>query len=623
MFVPAVVPALVLLVVVVLEFRLYWRARVLALEDDTSAFEHLRDRFRRDIVARAKRGDGPDWPRYMDDVDRIHESRSDRLRVWATAALVIGIGGTMFALALHLLFIGAHLVAEQEPGARANDRSLEPLLSAMGSALIASLAGVLNNLTISLSLLPGTDKRFAEALANFKGGLQDVSAKHPPHETFAEAVKSQLGDAFREAVQKFPEAFERLDENVQSLAAEIERQSTSVHSAATGLRESADGLAAAAAGIAPAAAELAASTKQLSAMPDQLKNTLDATRAAWKREMQHDRSAFVEGVREILADQQTLLERTKDAFEAWEDNRRVEAQAADARLRELATTVRELPASFGAEVEKVSANQARQFGVEVRSQIQDLVQKIAEVNEALRTQVASTAEKLQALLEGTGAAIEEWENARRSEGQEATARQREFMTTVNDLPSTFAAEVEKVSATLGRHFGVEARNHVQDLVQKIGQGNEALRTQVEGAARELQTVFLNNTSDVVARTLERVYSRVESTLLKSLDEVGKGLREALTELPNNAKSFADSLSDADGKLQRALDDIKSASHQLASAAKFTDDFEGTLTRALTRAAAEEVQKSHAEINSMIESLIAFIRNLVDRLAQQRDRTDKP
>ena len=506
----------IVLAVAVIQLVLLVLCVGLAREDDAEAFVDLRERFDPDIVARARRGDAPDWLRYLDDADRIHERRSDQLRVYATAALVIGIGGTMLALAVNL------------PSVEANDQSLGSLIAAMSSALFASLSGVFNNLLISLWLLRSADNRFAVSLDDFKRRLQDTSAEHPPHETFADAVKSQLGDAFREAVHRFPEAFERLDENVESLAAVIEQQSTSVHVAATHLRESADGLAAAAAGIAPAAAKLAASTDQLRTMPEQLGSTLDATRDAWKQEMRHDRSAFIEGVKEVLTDQQALLERTKDAFDEWESKRRDAAEAAEAR----------------------------------------------------------------------------W---------------REFVTTVQSLPDMFAAEVEKVSSTLGRQFGVEARNHVQDLVQKIEEGNETLRAQVDRATRELQTVFLNNTGDVVAGTLKDVYQHVESTLLASLDEVGRGLKEALTDLPNNARGFAQSLSDADQKLQQALDGIRGSSEKLANAAKFTDDFEGSLTRALTSATAEEIRKTHADINGMVESLIEFIRSLVERLARQGDR----
>ena len=372
----------------------------------------------------------------MDDADRVHEGKNEQLRVYATAALVVGIGGTMAALALHLFLTDT------------NDQSLGSLLAAMGSALIASGLGVGNNLLISLWLLPQADKRFTTVLHRFKDQLHEASSSHPPHETFAEAVKSQLANAFREAVQKFPEAFERLDQHVESLSLEIERQSTAVSSAAAQLRESADGLAGAASGISPAADRLAASTDHLRDLPGQIRTTLESSREAWEREIRSDQSAFIAGVKEVLAEHQALLESTRSVFQEWEERRSSEAVAAESSRRESDLLIRN-----------------------------------------------------------------------------ATA---EVVSTVNALPSTFATEGrERVSNTLGRQFGLEARNHVQDLVQKITDENETLRTQIDRVATELQTRFLNSTSDVVSKTLQEVYQRVENTLLTSLDEVGRGLRESV------------------------------------------------------------------------------------------------
>ena len=515
---------MVLAFVLAFQLWVFGRSRSLASRDDDQALTDLIGRFEPDLIARAKRGDSPDWLRYFDEADRIYERRSDEVRVLATSALVVGIGGTMVALAFHLGFTDA------------DEQSLASLIAAMSLALFASLSGVVNNLLITLWLLRGADDRFAASLADFRRRLHDASAAHPPHETFADAVKSQLGDAFREAVEKFPEAFEKLDDNVQSLAAVIERQSAAVLSAAAQLREGAEGLSTAAAGIGPAVTGLAASTDQLRAMPDQLKSTLDTTRNAWEQEVRRDRAAFIGGVRQVLSEQQALLESTKAAFDEWESRRRADAEAAEKR--------------------------------------------------------------------------------RRADAETAEARRREFEAAVNSLPGVFAAEIDQLSGALGREFGVQARNHVQDLVQKIAEGNEKLRAQVDRATTELQTVFLNSTSHVVASTVEKVYQRAESTLLASLDEVGRGLKEAVTKLPNDAESFAQSLTDADGKMQQALDRLKSSSDQLARVAEFTDDLEGALIRALSKATAEQIRETHAQINEMVESLIQFIRELVDRLARQ-------
>ena len=538
---------IVLVVIAAFQLGLLRRSWTLAREDDTVAFDDLLARFLPDLVNRAKRGDAPDWLRYMDEVDRVHEGRGEKLRVNATAALVFGMGGTMVALALHLLFI------------EGNNQSLGSLIAAMSSALVASLLGVVNNLLITLWLLPQADERFTTLLQRFKRQLHETSSEHPPQETFAEAVKSQLGNAFREAVQKFPEAFERLGQHVESLALEIERQSTTVLSAATQLRESADGLANAASGIAPAATGLAASTDQLRGLPEQIRTTLDATRDAWEQEIRRDQNAFIAGVKEVLSDQQALLESTRSAFHEWEEKRSIEAERAERSRRESDLLIRNTTA--------------------------------------------------------------------------------EIVSTVNTLPSIFATEVEKVSNTLGRQFGLEARNYVQDLVQRIAEENQTLRTQIDRVATELQTSFLNSTSDVVSKTLQDVYQRVENTLLASLDEVGRGLREALTELPNNAATFAQSLTDADERIKQALNGIKESSDHLARVATLTEDLEASLTAALTKATAdgveplrrdvqefvsdlhrkhEQLYQTHTQINGMVEGLIEFIRNLVDRLAHPGD-----
>ena len=66
---------------------------------------------------------------------------------------------------------------------------------------------------------------------------------------------------------------------------------------------------------------------------------------------------------------------------------------------------------------------------------------------------------------------------------------------------------------------------------------------------------------MVADTLGQVYRQVEGTLLSSLSEVGQGLREALRTLPENAETFAASLSNADERLQRSIERLsESAAH---------------------------------------------------------------
>ena len=79
---------LVFRIVVVTQLCILGRCLFLALASDSEALDGLRGPFEDDIRGRARRGDGPDWVRYMDEADRVHERRIDRLRVWATGALV-------------------------------------------------------------------------------------------------------------------------------------------------------------------------------------------------------------------------------------------------------------------------------------------------------------------------------------------------------------------------------------------------------------------------------------------------------------------------------------------------------------------------------------------------------
>ena len=238
----------VVAIVLVSQVAILLRCWTLARGDDSEVLDRLWKDFKQDINNRAKRGDGPDWVRYMDEADRVHERRVDRMRVWATAALVVGIGGTMAALAVRLWGLSTF--------------ELE-VLTAFAPALVASLTGVVNNLVITLGLFRVSDHRFEEALNSFRQALQTCSDANAPQEKFADAVRDQLGQAFREAVRSFPEAFAHLDKSVQHMGEVATAQSQSMLTAASGLQKGVDGLTAAAAQIAPVAGLLNTATTEL------------------------------------------------------------------------------------------------------------------------------------------------------------------------------------------------------------------------------------------------------------------------------------------------------------------------------------------------------------------------
>ena len=474
----------VLSVVLSIQVGVLLRSYFLARAYDTDALDRLYGQFGQDVIHRAKRGADPDWVRYMDEADRVHERRVDRLRSWATAALVVGIGGTMLSLSSRLT------------GMNIDQDSLNGLIVAVGPALWASLSGVANNLIITLGLFRLSDKRFEWSLNRFRSALQSCSEEHQPSEEFAVSVREGLADAFREAVRTFPDAFARLDESVGALGTVMEAQSTMVLKAAAELKGSADGLADAAREIAPAADLLRTSTDRLNGLPTELAETLNKELSRWEAEIRLSQDSFINGVKHVLEGQTSLLERVRSAFSEGEEQRRVESE---------------------------------RHGEEWRAAIETL--------------------------------------------QKAGS---EIVATVEELPATFRAEVEQIATRLGREFGNEAGQHIERLSKVVRQGNESLQE----SNNDLHLRFLNDTSGVIARHLKTVYSEVASTLVESLSEIGKGLRQAMTTLPENAQSFAESLAIADSKLKLSIDQLTKAANHLEQVARHTDQIETSLIDAI-------------------------------------------
>ena len=502
-----------------------WKCLRFTSEDESSALHGLADDFKRDIIDRARRGAGPDWVRYMDEADRVHERKVDKLRTWTMSALVVGIGGTMLALAFRLSFIFSEGSGADGQSLFLSGSAVLGLVEAIGSALWLSLSGVLNNLAISWFLFPRSDRLFGTSLDEFRNELRCCCEENTPKEKFGEAVRQELGNAFREAVLTFPHAFAQLDKSVNSLGDIIATQSEAVLKAAGELGTAADGLTGAAARIGPAAELLQKSTDQLQDVPNQFGRMFESTLATWREETRRDLDALVKGVRAELDRQHALLESTKDAFDEWEGQR------------------------------SAAAAQQREHWNETISQVQ--------------------------------------------------ASASEISKTVQGLPATFSREVGRVAATLGRQFGLKAQQHVEDLIEVVGGEQEtSLRRLIEKTSKEMHTSFLNETSDVVARTLEEVYRRVEGTLLDSLDEVGRGIKEALVELPANAQTFASSLSSADDKLQQSINRITASADHLKRVAELIEGFEKSMEQSMAVALRDAATPSVRRLENQVRKYIA-------------------
>ena len=479
----------------------------------------------------------------MDEADRVHERRVDRMRVWATAALVVGIGGTMGALAYRLRGLSTFELG---------------VLTAFAPALLASLIGVLNNLAITLWLFRLSDRGFERALNDFRQALRTCSDENAPQERFADAVRDQLGEAFREAVRSFPEAFAQLDRSVQHMGEAATAQSQSMIEAASGLQRGVDGLTAAAVQIAPVAELLNTATTELRTVPGQLRQTLDETREAWAQEMHRDQEAFIGSVRQVLDDQRAMLGRIQQALQRWEHGRHETA-----------------------------------------------------------------AQQQTAWLETVGLV------------QKAAA---EIVATAEGLPAVFTREIEQIAGRLGREFSIGAQQHVADLTQEMREGNRTLVEQINASTRELQNRLLNDTSRVVGESAEEVHRRVGEPLLSMLEGVSRGIEEALRTLPENAETFAASLSTADEKLQQSIARLQESADHLERVVDLHENFRTSLTRAFRDGAAESfgpVRKDLQAIASELRRAAAratgsdpeprrgFFRRLLGRLSRQETAGGPP
>ena len=531
----------VVVLVLAVQVAIFWRCSVLARGDESEELDRLWKTFQQDIHGRAKRGDGPDWVRYMDEADRVHERRVDRMRIWATAALVVGIGGTMAALSYRLWGLSTFELG---------------VLTAFAPALLASLSGVLNNLAITVWLFRLSDRRFEQALNDFRQALRTCSDENAPQERFADAVRDQLGEAFREAVRSFPDAFAQLDRSVQHMGEAATAQSQSMIEAASGLQRGVDGLTAAAVRIAPVAELLNTATTELCTVPGQLRQTLDETREAWAQEMRRDQEAFIGSVQQVLDDQRAMLGRIRQALQRWERGRRDAAE-----------------------------------------------------------------QQQTAWLETVGLV------------QKASA---EIVATAEGLPAAFTREVEQIAGGLGREFSRGAQQHVADLTRELREGNRTLAEQIDASMRELQNRLLNDTSRVVGESAEEVHRRVGEPLLSMLQNVSRGIEEALRTLPGQAETFAAGLSTADEKLQQSIERLKESADHLEKVAQLTENFQTSLTRAFRDGAARSFEPLQGQLQDVVTALrraaaradrseaeppSGFFRRLYNRL--RRRETGRP
>ena len=282
--------------------------------------------------------------------------------------------------------------------------------------------------------------------------------------------------------------------------------------------------------------------------------------------------------------------------------------------------------------------------------VEQMAQELRRHQESFSGGIGQVLDEQRAILGRTRQALQRWERGRRdaAERQEAAWRETaerqqrawretvelvqqaaaQIVATAEGLPAVFSREITQISGELGREFGVKAQQHVADLTQEMREGNRTLAEQIETSTRELHSRLLNDTSRVAADSAEAVHRRVGEPLLSMLQRVSRGIEEALDKLPENAETFAASLSAADEKLRQAIARLQVSADHLERAADVQKNFQSSLAGAFRDGAADSFRPVRKNLQDVVSELRrvtdshrvthrGFFRRLFDRLLRRR------
>lgn len=491
----------VVVAVLALELVLLGLARRKADEDDARHLEELLPRLVADIAQRARHGHSPDWLRYQAEMERPFEPRDEKLRALASAALAAGLGGTIIALIVNILH-GA--------GMGEDPRSL---IGGMGVALFGSLAGVSNNLFITLRLLPRAEQRFEEASRTFRQRLQAASDAHPPTEAFTQTVKEELAgirkalnqefaSAFSTAITGFPEVVAQLGGHMDRLAEVVEIQSRSTVGAAHDLRTSSGLVAESSRRLQPAVEQLATVSTDLAAMPQHMSAVLESHREAW-----------IEGLRGEHEARWTQLVDLQKSMDTSSNAREREMLVAVGDVRE---AVDRLPGQLKDEINRISATFGNEFGREARHQVNQLSEELKlERAEILRRIEGheqewrnNIGEVVKELLVQVGEQVEDHVAA---DLRESATQLSSSTALLAEIAEGFAAahrewrEVQEASLSGWR----EASERIEQAAAALALGDDQLKVAVEA---------LGQSADHLQR-VARLSAEFEADLREALKEV--------------------------------------------------------------------------------------------------------
>ena len=512
--------AVVLAVVATLVTTYLVRCFKLVVSDNPGArLQELQDRLKSDIRERVASGRNLEWAYYTDEAARKHEDLREHLRNYGTIALTTGVGGTMGALAAHLL-----------TGDPSQGDALDRLLKEMGWALAASGMGVAGNLGILWGLLPWADRRFNPELDRFLDGLskeqerQQTQAREPLGHTAAKIIGDRLGQELRTAIGRVPGMFGQLD------------------GTATKLSEAVVGLDAGVTKLTSAAATLSESTSSLNGMPGDLQTVLDKAR----KQLSDEAGTLLNAMGAWEAERQRSAEEWHTRLKEVLERASFQQEEAAGMLNETAQTVgksvEDLPGRVAAALESSGESLGRSFR-------EDILPYVTSLQDGISTGIVA-AEAWRVAVTGALDAARKQHDDAIHELLNATS---ELVQQGERLPDDVAAAVERMSQSLGRSFGQEARDHVADLQRAVAESAEELR-----------------------RRLEEHASNLLNTTLHDLREISAQLKDVLDGFPRHVDTITTKLDDGEGKLSDLLSRIEKAASGFGSAHTKTQHMLATL-----------------------------------------------
>ena len=499
--------------------------------------QDLLPQFTADVMARSGRGVDPDWVRYTEESDRQHEDTCERIRNYATTALATGIGGTMFMLTLHLWTT-----------AESTD-SVPALLGEMGLALVASLLGVVCNLAILLFILPGASDQFREERKRVNTALLRISEANRPRTSATslnEAISEKLETFLENTASNFPEVITGFRESVESLGSVAFDFKTSAKK------------------IELSTAALSSSMSGLDVFPTNLGEELTRAREEWTSDIREREEHYVDAFRKVLDEQAKIVGETLTKVQEWQANR----AEAESKWREQRS---------------VEANRHR-------SALVELFNKATAAQGAVVGRALTTLDEWQAKRTE---ADERWLEMQASDRATHSRflRQVENATgdvarTVERLPQAFSDRIVVASDTLGKRFGLEARQQVQDVTAAMQKGNQELRDHLEGHVRQL----VNKMGDIVQQGLKPTEEEIA--------RIGGNLRAAGEDLRRSIQQFADHGQGFRASLEGAAEKIEVSTGQLAG------------VHESTRASITEIQEGYRVIHSILGDSIKKTESLL-------------